>query len=97
VGAFTRAHAAPFTTHVDRLIIECAIFPALFGEQLNRRLQLKKLVVDEGFLGVGPVVLGIGEALRHLFVEPVVGRIDQQAVLAGHKHPVAHRWGVTPT
>jgi hypothetical protein len=49
----------------------------MFGEQLDSGLELLKFLVDEGVFDVGAVILGIGETLGCLFVEPVVGGVHQ--------------------
>ena len=63
---------------------------------MDGRLELLELLVDESLLGVGPMVLFGSEALCGLLVQPMVGGVNQQAVVPGHEYPVTHRRGVAP-
>ena len=68
----------------------------MFDEMLNRRLELKELLVDERIFDVGSVVVGIGEALCRLLIEPVVSGIDHEAEPTVNQNPVAYRRSVPP-
>jgi len=68
--------------NVNSFNVESAPLPTMVTQKVDRGLQLFEFLVDEGVLDVDLVLLSRGVPLRGLLIQPVIRRVDQQAVLA---------------